>query len=53
MIKCIAKAFEVLSNIIIDSSLFALLSSNALSNLMSDFVANENVVICQDISLDS
>ncbi len=45
-IECTKKAFEVLPNIIINSSLFAFLSSNALSNLMSNFVANENVVAC-------
>ncbi len=45
-IECIEEAFEALLDIIIDSSLFAFLSLNALSTLMSDFVASENVVAC-------
>jgi len=45
-IKCIKEAFETLFNIIIDSSLFAFLFSNALSTLMSDFVANKIVATC-------
>jgi len=45
-IKCIKEAFEILFNTIIDSSLFALLFSNVLSTLISDFVVNEIVAIC-------
>ncbi len=45
-IECIEEAFEALFDTIIDFSLFASLSPNALSTLMSDFVANENVVAC-------
>jgi len=52
-IKCIEETFEALFDIVIDFLLFAFLSSNALSTLMSDFVVNEIVVICQDTSLDS
>ena len=43
-IKCTKETFETLFNIIIDSSLFAFLFSNALSTLISDFVVNEIVV---------
>ncbi len=52
-IKCTEEAFETLFDIIIDSSLFAFLSSNALSTLMSDFVADKNVVACQGTSSGS
>jgi hypothetical protein len=45
-IKCIEEAFETLFSIIIDSSLFAFLFSNALLTLMSNFVANEIVATC-------
>jgi len=45
-IKCIKEIFEILFDINIDFSLFAFLSSNALSTLMSDFVASKNVVVC-------
>jgi len=45
-VKCIKEAFEVLFDIIINSSLFAFLFSNALLTLMSDFVINEIVAIC-------
>ncbi len=45
-IKCIKETFEVLFDIIIDSLLFAFLFFNALSTLISDFVANEIVAIC-------
>ncbi len=45
-IKCIEEALKALSNTIIDSSLFAPLFSNALSTLMSDFVASEIVAAC-------
>ncbi len=45
-IECIEEMFETLFDINIDFLLFAFLSSNALSTLMSDFVANENVVAC-------
>ncbi len=45
-IKYIEKTFEALFNTFINFSLFALLSSNALSTLISDFVVNEIVVIC-------
>jgi hypothetical protein len=45
-IKCIEETSKVLFNIILDSSLFAFLFSNALSTLISDFVANEIVAIC-------
>jgi hypothetical protein len=45
-VECTKEAFEVLPNTIIDSSLFAPLSSNALSTLISDFVASKNVVAC-------
>ncbi len=45
-IECIEETFEALFNIIFDFSLFALLSSNALSTLMSNFVANKIVAIC-------
>ncbi len=38
--------FEALFDINIDSSLFALLSLDALSSLMSDFVVNEIVATC-------
>jgi hypothetical protein len=52
-VECTEEAFDALLDIIIDFSLFAFLSSNALSTLMSDFVANENVVARQSTSLDS
>ncbi len=52
-IECIEEMFEILFDINIDFSLFASLSSNVLSTLMSDFVANKNVVACQSTSLDS
>jgi len=45
-IKCIKEAFEVLFNIIINSLLFAFLSSNVLPTLISDFVVNEIVATC-------
>ncbi len=45
-IECIEKTFEILFDIVIDSSLFALLFSNALLTFMSDFVANEIVATC-------
>jgi len=52
-IKCIKKMFEILFDIIIDSLLFAFFFLNALLTLINDFVANEIVVACQDISLSS
>jgi len=45
-IKCIEEIFEALFDIILDFSLFALLSFNVLSTLMSDFVVDEIVVAC-------
>jgi len=45
-IECIEETFKALFDIVIDSSLFAFLSSNALSTLMSDFVVSEIVVAC-------
>ncbi len=45
-IKYIEETFKTLFDTIINSSLFALLSSNALLTLMSDFVVNEIVAIC-------
>jgi len=45
-IECIEETFEILFNTFIDFSLFALLFSNVLSTLMSDFVANEIVATC-------
>jgi len=45
-IKCTKEAPRALFDTIIDSSLFASLFPNALSTLMSDFVANEIVVAC-------
>jgi len=45
-IECIEETFEILFDIIIDFSLFALLFPNALSTLMSDFVVNEIVATC-------
>ncbi len=45
-IECIEETFEALFDIVVDSSLFASLSPNALSTLMSDFVANEIVATC-------
>ncbi len=45
-IECIEETFETLFNIIIDSSLFASLSLNALSTLISDFVVDEIVATC-------
>ncbi len=45
-IECTKEALKALFDTIIDFSLFALLSSNALSTLISDFVANEIVAIC-------
>ena len=45
-IKCIKETFKALFNIVINFSLFALLSSNALSTFISDFVANEIVATC-------
>jgi len=44
---------KVLFDTFIDSSLFALLFFNVLSTLMSDFVVNKIVAICQDISSNS
>jgi len=44
-IKCIEETSKALFNTIIDFSLFAFLSSNALLTLMSDFVVNEIVAI--------
>jgi len=52
-VECIEEALEALSNAIIDSSLFAPLSPNALSTLMSDFVAGEIVATCQGTSSSS
>ncbi len=52
-IKCIKETFETLFNTIIDSLLFAFLSFNALSILISNFVANEIVATCQDTSSNS
>ncbi len=52
-IKCTKEMLKTLFNIIIDFSLFAFLSSNALSTLISNFVVNEIVVACQDTSLSS
>jgi len=52
-IKCTKETFEALFNIIVNSLLFASLFSNALSTLISDFVASEIVATCQSISLDS
>ncbi len=45
-VKCTKETFETLFNIIIDFSLFAFLSLNVLSTLMSDFVVDEIVAIC-------
>jgi len=45
-IKYTKETPKVLFNIIIDFSLFALLFSNVLSTLISDFVANKIVVAC-------
>jgi len=45
-IKCIEEAFEILFDIIIDSTLFASLLFNALSTSISDFVVNEIVATC-------
>ncbi len=45
-IECIEETFEILFNTFIYFSLFALLFSNVLSTLMSDFVANEIVATC-------
>jgi len=45
-VECIEEAPKALSNTIIDSSLFAPLSPNALSTLMNDFVAGEIVAAC-------
>jgi len=45
-IECIKETFEALFDIVINSSLFAFLFSNALSTLISDFVINEIVAIC-------
>ncbi len=45
-VECIKKTLKALFNTIIDSSLFALLFFNALSTLISNFVANEIVVAC-------
>ncbi len=42
-IKCIEETFETLFDTIIDYSLFALLSFNVLSTLISNFVASEIV----------
>ena len=52
-IECIEETFEALFNVVVDSSLFALLFSNVLLTLMSDFVVNEIVAICQDTSSNS
>ncbi len=52
-IECIEETFEALFNVVVDSSLFALLFSNVLLTLMSDFVVNEIVAICQDTSSSS
>jgi hypothetical protein len=52
-IECIEEALEALFDTIIDSSLFAPLSPNALSTLMSDFVASEIVAACQGTSSSS
>jgi len=45
-IECVKETFEILFNIIIDSSLFAFLFLNALSILISDFVVKKIVVAC-------
>ncbi len=45
-IECIEETFEVLFDTFINSSLFALLFFNALSILISDFVANEIFATC-------
>jgi len=45
-IKCIKEAPKALFDTIINFSLFAFLFSNALSTLISNFVANEIVVAC-------
>jgi len=45
-IKCTKETFEALFDIIIDSLLFAFLSFNALSTLISNFVANKIVATC-------
>ncbi len=52
-IKNIEETLKVLFDIVIDSSLFAFLSFNALSTLMSNFVANEIIVACQGTSSNS
>jgi len=52
-IECTKETFKALFDIIIDFSLFAFLFFNVLSTLISDFVANEIVAICQDTSSSS
>jgi hypothetical protein len=52
-VECTEEASDALLDTIIDSSLFAPLSPNALSTLMSDFVADENVVARQGTSSGS
>jgi len=45
-IECIEETLRVLFDIVIDSSLFALLFFNVLSTLISNFVVNEIVATC-------
>jgi len=45
-IECTKEAFEILFDIIIDSSLFVLLFLNALSTLISDFVVDKIIATC-------
>ena len=52
-VECSEEVPEALSDTTLDSSLFAPLSPNALSTLMSDFVAGENVAACQGTSSSS
>jgi len=52
-VECIEGAPEARFDAIIDPSLFAPLSPNALSTLMSDFVAGEIVAACQGTSSSS
>jgi len=52
-VECTEEASEALLDTTIDPSLFAPLSPNALSTLMSDFVAGENVVARQGTSSSS
>ncbi len=52
-VECSEEVPEALFDTTFDPSLFAPLSPNALSTLMSDFVAGENVAACQGTSSSS